>query len=134
MVIAAAAQGRGGSGALAFMGFIMGPSAGYFYAEKPGRALTGIGIRLRATSLMIAGAAVAMAGTEDIFSEEPHNRNDNLAGTLFIAGGGILVIDSVVDIAGVGSAIKVHNREPRGKAISVSPLYIAISRRRQNYN
>jgi hypothetical protein len=123
LVITAAANGRSGIGALAFAGLILGPSTGYFYAEKPGRALTGIGIRLGATGLMVAGVAVAFVGAEDIFSENPNTSNADIGGALIIAGGVILVTDIVIDIALVGHAVGDHNREMQRKAISIAPSY-----------
>ena len=82
-----------------------------------------MGIRLGATGLMVAGAAIEFTLAEDIFSENPNTGNIEIGGALIIAGGVILVTDIVIDIAFVGRAVGEHNRELQSKAISIAPTY-----------
>jgi len=102
---------------IASTGLVVGPSLGYFYGGDNRRALTGIGIRS-----MLAGASVAGFA----LWTETGAENANAACVIFIAGGGLLMIDTIYYIVCAHKAVRDYNkkieREHRA-SIKISPEY-----------
>ena len=83
---------------------VIGPSAGHFYADCPGRAWTGIGIRLAAGAVVAAGGAGAsLAETAD----------EDKYVALAVAGVIVAGASLVWDIARAPHSAEVHNEQLR---------------------
>ncbi len=94
------------SGELLFAAVVFGPSLGHLYAERPGRALAGVGIRL---ALVGVGAGIAVAGDKD----------DVALFLATLALGGMAV---VWDIARAPRSARIHNDKLRPGRIAVALL------------
>ncbi len=99
-----------------FLGALVGPSTGHFYAGKPGRALRGIGIRTAAMAGM--GAAFAMAW----------NRTDSNAEGLAYASAAIYSVSALVDIATAPGSARAHNQRIARSHLNVAPVAIGPDR------
>ena len=89
-----------GGEALVFLGaLVVGPSLGHFYADRPGRALAGIGIR----TLALAGVAGAVAATWNT-----DNAGGEALGFVSLALGGAAV---AWDIIRAPHSARVHNEK-----------------------
>jgi len=90
---------------------VIGPSLGHFYADRSGRALTGIGIRL------LAGAGIATVGLIAASSEEPSAGD---GGTGLLVAGAALV---AWDIIAAPHSARVHNERVRQRrtAVGITP-------------
>ena len=89
-------------------GYLLGPSAGHFYAGRPGRALLGVGIRS-------AALGIAVASFHDSSSDIPS------AGT-----GGVLALlvgsaSMVIDIGDAPRSARIHNGKRPDARICVAP-------------
>jgi hypothetical protein len=100
-----------GSGLLLLGALIVGPSVGHFYADRPGRAFAGIGIRAAAAAGL--GAAVAMSWNK---TSEPAKL---LAGASIAVGGGSILWD----ILSAPRSVRLHNEKSRPR-LSVTPTGI----------
>jgi len=115
-VVQASGTDGGAGGVLVFLGTLVGPSAGHFYAGKPGRALRGIGIRAAAVGGM--GAAFAMAW----------NRSDSNAEGLAYASLAIYGVSALVDIATAPGSARAHNQKIARSHLNVAPVAIGPAR------
>lgn len=108
-------EGAGSTPAAVFMvaGVLIGPALGHFYADRPGRAFAGIGIRL------LAGAGVALGGLAS------GSEGGATGGATAVAAiGGILAGASILwDIVRAPHSARVHNEEvpQRHMAIFITP-------------
>lgn len=107
---------------LAGPGLIVGPSLGYFYAGMPGRAWSGIGLRIlgvggMASSFIICG-----------WDCGPGQSGYNEAWAVFLASAGIVTVSAVYDIATVKAAVRKRNDSFMKLADTVTPVYFAESR------
>lgn len=102
-------------------GLIFGPSLGYFYGGRPGRGLTGAGIRVGLAAATAVATAQAAEATKDEFL------NFSAFG-VFSLGLAAVTVSSIVDIKHVKAAVRKHNRsllEKREKMLSITPAYFA---------
>jgi hypothetical protein len=102
---------------------VLGPSLGHFYAERPGTAFAGIGIRL------LAGAGVAIAALTE-GSEGGATSASNAIGAAGVIVGGASIL---WDIARAPHSARVHNDHVRQRRISfgitpsVGPAGVGLS-------
>ena len=90
----------------------LGPSLGYFYAGATGRALLGLGIRL-------AGLAGIVGGS---YGLDQGDANQDLMEALIIAGAGMTLASTVIDLAGVKKAARRHNLKVQSLQMAVTPV------------
>lgn len=100
-------------------GLIVGPSIGYFYAGMPGRAWTGIGIRVIGVGGMISSFAICG------WDCGPGQSAYNVAWAVFLSSAGIMVSSAVYDIATVKAAVREHNATLGGLGETIAPVYFA---------
>jgi hypothetical protein len=93
--------------ALIFTGVVFGPSMGHFYADRPGKAFAGIGLR----TLSIVGLGAAVAASWDSPSDEA---NAMAIGSLTL---GALV--AISDIASAPKSARTHNESMEAHRVSV---------------
>jgi hypothetical protein len=93
---------------------LFGPSVGHFYADRPGPAFIGIGIR------SVAGLGIAIAAAEQL-GEGTEYTHEWMAGVGAILGGASVVWD----IATAPHSAHVHNDEIRRKhaSIGIAPSF-----------
>src|SRR5262249_19525132 len=84
---------------LGFGGALAGPSFGHFYAQRPGRAWLGIGVR----TLALGGLALS---AQNLLSEETSG-GDVMLVLSFVAGTGM----AAYDIATAPKSAKAHNAQ-----------------------
>lgn len=102
---------------------VLGPSLGHFYAERPGPAFAGIGIRL------LAGAAVAYGGLADASEGGATSTSNAIAAAGVIVGGASILWD----IARAPHSARVYNDHVRqgrisfGITPSVGPAGVGLS-------
>jgi hypothetical protein len=118
---------------LAFLGCLIGPSLGYFYAGLWGKALRGIGVRTLAGAATFAGAAIGFAGIlSGIFGGSSAAKEAEEAETLgsLLAYGGVILfaVSGLVDIFSVKSAVWEHNQRLQEKKLSLAPFYLPSSK------
>lgn len=101
---------------LAYPGLLIGPSTGYFYADQPGRAWKGIGIRALATGGMISSFIICGWDCGSGDSEY------NIAWAVFLSSAGAFVGSAIYDIATVEGAVRRHN-ESLKISWSAAPMY-----------
>ncbi len=99
---------------LILSGAVFGPSLGYFYGGRPGRALTGIGIRVAGTAAMVGAVAASW-----------DNPDASGAGALALVGLGLFVASPIYDIATVKGAVRKHTRTLPDNALTITPAYFA---------
>jgi len=104
---------------LAYPGLLFGPSLGYFYAGKPGRAWTGIGIRTLATGGAISSFAIC--GWDCGRGDEAYN----IAWAVFLVSSGVFVGSVVYDWATVGPAVRRQNAALKSAQWRIEPAYSA---------
>lgn len=102
---------------LAYATFL-GPSAGYFYAGKPGRAFTGLGLRLGITVAAVVGAYATCGWT---------CTGNSASDTILYIGIGALAASLIYDIAKSGQAARDWNQEHE-PAVSVVPRVNPVTR------
>src|SRR5262245_3082701 len=106
-------QGWGSATAiLGLGGAVVGPSLGHFYAQRPGRAWLGIGVR----TLALGGLALS---AQNLLSEETSG-GDAMLVLSFVAGTGM----AVYDIATAPKSAKAHNAQLQAVRITVSPVLL----------
>ena len=88
---------------------ILGPSLGHFYAERPGPAFAGIGIRL------LAGAGVALGALADGSEGGATSTSNAIAAAGVIVGGASILWD----IARAPHSARIHNDQVRQGGISI---------------
>jgi hypothetical protein len=103
-------------------GLIAGPSLGYFYGGKPGRAWTGIGLRTAGVGGMVSSFAICG------WDCGPGDDSYDLAWAVFIASGALVVGSAVYDIATVKGAVRDRNERLLGDRWEISPRYFSRSR------
>lgn len=100
-------------------GIVVGPSLGYFYGGKPGRAWMGIGLRVAGLGGMVSSFAICG------WDCGPGDSGYDMAWIVFIAGGGLTVGSAIVDIATVKGAVRKRNEEVGAQPIaSIGPIYL----------
>lgn len=99
-------------------GMILGPSVGYFYGGRPGRAFLGSGIRLGLT----AGTVAGMIAICPIFCSDKEN---TWTWVVFIGGHSLLAASAIYDIATVKKAVRMHNEKLHQTGWLLSPKYFA---------
>lgn len=107
---------------LAYPGLLFGPSLGYFYADEPGRAWKGIGIRALATGGM--ASAFVICGWDCGSGDSEYN----IAWAVFLSSAGAFVGSAIYDIATVESAVRRHNSQVLQTAWALTPTYSARDR------
>jgi len=90
----------------------LGPSLGYFYAGATGRALLGLGIRLAGLAGMIGGS----------YGLDNYDSNETLMEAFIIAGAGLTLASTVIDLAGVKKAVRRHNLKVQKLQVALAPL------------
>jgi hypothetical protein len=99
-------------------GIILGPSLGYFYAGRPGRAFAGIGFRTAIGFGALIGA-FATCGWDCGEGEEAYDT----AWGILIIGGALVAGSAIYDIGKVDNAVRAQNLKHAGPKISVLPDY-----------
>jgi hypothetical protein len=96
-------------------GILIGPSIGYFYSNKAGRGLSGIGNR---TGLGASTALLSiLIGTCSLDSVEPN-------AVLIACGGGIFLYSAVADIIKVKKAAREYNQTINQRnSLTITPEY-----------
>lgn len=107
---------------LAYPGLLIGPSTGYFYADQPGRAWKGIGIRALATGGMISSFLIC---GWDCDGGDPEY---GIAWMVFLTSAGTFVGSAIYDIATVEGAVRRHNSQVLQTAWALTPTYSARDR------
>jgi hypothetical protein len=87
---------------------VLGPALGHFYAERPGPALAGIGIRL------LAGAGVAYGALSEGSEAGATSTSNAIAAAGVIVGGASILWD----IARAPHSARVHNDQVRQSRLS----------------
>ncbi len=88
---------------LAVPGIWFGPSFGYFYADRPGRAWAGIGIRTLAIGGMISSFGICG------WDCGPGESAYDAAWAVFLTSGGVFVGSAIYDIATVKREVRKQN-------------------------
>lgn len=116
---------RNGSGAgwLLAYGVFLGPSTGYFYTGRTGRALGGAGMRFGFTLLTAAGI-VAACGGDVIWGCQ----DESAANVVAFMGLGLLGLSAVYDIVGAGSAAREWNDRHQPARLSLAPQVNPVAR------
>ncbi len=96
----------------------LGPSLGYFYAGATGRALLGLGIRLAGLAGMIGGS----------YGLDNGDANDALMKAFIVAGAGVTLASTIIDLAGVKKAVRRHNLKAQGVQMAIAPFVSPKSR------
>jgi hypothetical protein len=115
---------RAGSGAVAglgFLGTLIAPSTGHWYASDPG--LAGLGMRAAGVVGVVAGFA-AMIGREDCDYDTECDASTPLAPSVMFFGGlGLYAVGTIYDLATGPSAARRHNARVRAaRGLTVAPL------------
>lgn len=102
---------------------IVGPSLGYFYGGKPGRAWLGIGLRTAGLGGMVSSFAICG------WDCGPGDSGYDIAWVVFLAGGGLTVVSAIVDIASVKRDIRERNEKLSTKTqLSAGPMYFPMTK------
>jgi len=110
-----------GAGWLLAYGVFLGPSTGYFYAGRTGRAFGGAAIRLGFTTLTalgISGVCGGIWGCED----------EGAANVVAFVGLGLVGLSAVYDIGGAGSAAEEWNARHQAPRLSLTPQINPLAR------
>jgi len=117
---------------LAGVGLLMAPSAGLVYADAPGRALRGIGIRAgiglgtAALTAVVGSGVQSSAGPEKGVREAPGPGLGVLAAGVAVGVGGIVshaVVDAFVN---TGRAVEEHNEAIRAERASNKEASVSV--------
>ena len=103
---------------LIFSGIYVGPSLGYFYAGRPGRAFAGIGFRTAIGFGALIGA-FATCGWNCGEGDGAYNA----AWGIMIIGGALVAGSAIHDISKVDNAVRAQNLKYAGPKLSVLPDY-----------
>jgi hypothetical protein len=101
--------GQGGAAFVVLGGAVIGPSLGHFYADRPGRAMIGIGIRTAA----LAGLVVAIGSS---WENENSDASALAVGSLIVGTASMLA-----DIADAPHSARVHNGKRTEHRFSIEP-------------
>lgn len=96
-------------------GYLVGPSLGYFYGERPGRGMLGLGIRLLLIPVPL-GTALGICGWDCGPGDEAHDW------AMVALGGGALLFASI-DILTVKGAVRKYNRSLQETGWILVPVY-----------
>ncbi|PWB70387.1 hypothetical protein C3F09_09135 [candidate division GN15 bacterium] len=99
-------------------GLVIGPSLGYLYAGRPGRAFLGMGFRTAVGFGALIGA-FATCGWDCGPGEGAYDA----AWGIMALGGGLVAASAIYDIAKVGSHVRAQNRKHQSPKLSVLPEY-----------
>ena len=102
---------------LAVPGLWFGPSLGYFYAGRGGRAWSGIGIRTLAVGGMISSFGICG------WDCGPGESAYNAAWAVFLTSGGVFVGSAIYDIATVKGDVRRQNESLTKTSWLISPEY-----------
>ena len=98
---------------LILTGYVAGPSVGHFYAERPGRALIGIGIRSVAL-VGFVGSAISLLDESD-----SSNAGLVLAASLLVGTGSV-----IVDLSTASRSARIHNERLSRQKLGIGPAVI----------
>lgn len=104
-------------------GVVLGPSLGYFYAGRPGRAFAGMGIRTAIGFGTLIGA-FATCG----WNCGPGDGAYNTAWGIIVVGGAVAVGSAIHDISKVDDAVRSENQKRRHPKLAVIPEYFPGSK------
>jgi hypothetical protein len=105
---------------LTLPGIIVGPSLGYFYGGMPGRAWTGIGLRVVGVGGVVSSFVICG------WDCGPKDSSYDIAWAVFLAGAGLTVGSAIYDLADIKPAVRKRNEKLKsGPEISISPTYFA---------
>jgi uncharacterized membrane protein YidH (DUF202 family) len=96
----------------------LGPSLGYFYAGSTGRGLLGIGIRLVGLAGIVGGG----------YGLDNGDANETLMTAFIIAGAGVTLASTVIDLAGVKKAVRRHNLKVQSLQVALAPIVVPRTR------
>jgi hypothetical protein len=99
-------------------GIIIGPSLGYFYAGKPGRAFAGMGLRTAIGFGALIGA-FATCG----WGCGPGEGAYDAAWGMMALGGAVVVGSAIHDISNADNAVRAQNQKRQNPRLSVIPEY-----------
>jgi hypothetical protein len=102
-------------------GIIIGPSLGYFYGDETDYGWKGIAIRSTTSLGALIGAEMASQETGEVW-----NSCNVWSGVFFICSG-IILVNSITDIAKVPGSIRHHNQLIRETSMSLTPKHFADS-------
>ncbi len=100
---------------------IVGPATGFFYGGLKGRAWKGIGIRTLGLGGMFS--AFGICGWDC----GPGDSSYDIAWAVFIAGGGIVVVSAIYDMATVRAAVAKRNASLTAPKAEIVPVYLVHS-------
>ncbi len=109
--------------AFAVPSLVFGPSLGYFYAEKPGRAWAGIGIRMLGV-LAFYGAYIDDAIVADCFDCGYYN-DDSTDDIIMTVSASVIIISAIYDIATVKKAMRKKKADMLQSNFNIEPSYFA---------
>jgi hypothetical protein len=98
----------------------LGPSLGYFYTGATGRALLGFGVRLAGLAGMVGGS----------YGLDNGDANQDLMKAFIVAGAGVTLASTIIDLAGLKKAVWRHNLKVQNLQMAVAPL---VSPRTKGY-
>ena len=104
-------------------GVVIGPSLGYFYAGRPGRAFAGMGIRTAIGFGSLIGA-FATCG----WNCGPGDGAYNTAWGIMVVGGAVALGSAIHDISKVDDAVRSENQKHRHPKLAVMPEYFPGSK------
>ncbi len=96
-------------------GYLVGPSLGYFYGERPGRGMLGMGIRWLLIPLPLA-AGFGICGWDCGPGDEAHS-------WAWVAIGGGAFLIAAIDILKVKGAVRKYNRSLQETGWMLVPVY-----------
>ena len=99
-------------------GIIIGPSLGYFYAGRPGRAFAGMGLRTAIGFGALIGA-FATCG----WGCGPGEGAYNAAWGIMAVGGAVVLGSAIHDISDADNAVRARNQKRQNPKLSVIPEY-----------
>ncbi len=100
-------------------GLIVGPSLGYFHAGMPGRAWSGIGLRVLGIGGMVSSFAICG------WDCGPGESAYDIAWAVFIGSGGLVVGSVIYDLAVIKRDVRRHNAGLlASRSLSVRPVYL----------
>jgi len=98
---------------LVLSGYVAGPSLGHFYAGRPVRAFTGIGIR----SVALVGFAASVVS---LFDESGSSNAGLVMAASLLVGAG----DALVDIGQASRSARIHNERVARQKLGIGPAVI----------
>ncbi|MCI0330816.1 MAG: hypothetical protein L0196_07680 [candidate division Zixibacteria bacterium] len=102
-------------------GLILGPAAGYFYADMPRRGLIGMGIR----TILFTGTLITAAAVDNSTSLKHFDRTKEAGEvlTVLVVGTSAVALAALVDILSVREAVKKQNQKLYYCDFTLLPAY-----------